>query len=248
MSPLDRPAWASLTTAHDALSVGSATARRYLPDVNLFASARDDGADALEALAALITPAERVFILQVPPIVRPPALTAAQEALGVQMVATTTATPDERGDIARLGPADAADMLELATLTRPGPFLARTHVMGDFFGVRAQGRLVAMAGERMRFPGYVEVSGVCTHPDARGQGLARRLSQHVAAAIQQRGDTPFLHAWKTNTPAIASMSSWASATAATCMSPCWSGRRRRRMRAPDLPARPERTRPSVGFA
>jgi predicted GNAT family acetyltransferase len=62
--------------------------------------------------------------------------------------------------------------------------------------------LVAMAGERMRFPGYTEVSGVCTHPDFRGRGFARRLSSVVAAGIEARGDQAFLHAWKSNVSAI----------------------------------------------
>jgi predicted GNAT family acetyltransferase len=94
-------------------------------------------------------------------------------------------------------------MLALAKLTEPGPFLARTHTMGTFIGLRIGGRLAAMAGERCRFPGYTEVSGVCTHPDFRGRGLARRLSAAVAAGIEARGEQPFLHAWKTNRPAIA---------------------------------------------
>jgi predicted GNAT family acetyltransferase len=93
-------------------------------------------------------------------------------------------------------------MLELATLTEPGPFLARTHTMGTFIGIRIGGQLVAMAGERMRFPGYTEVSGVCTHPEFRGRGLARRLSAAVVAGIEARGDQAFLHAWKTNHSAI----------------------------------------------
>lgn len=75
--------------------------------------------------------------------------------------------------------------------------------MGRFIGLRVDGRLVAMAGERMRFAGHVEVSGVCTHPDFRGRGLARRLSAAVAADIQRRGALPFLHAWTANKAAIA---------------------------------------------
>jgi predicted GNAT family acetyltransferase len=75
--------------------------------------------------------------------------------------------------------------------------------MGAFIGIRIGGRLAAMAGERFRFPGYTEVSGVCTHPDFRGRGLARRLSAVVAAGIEARGERPFLHAWKINLPAIA---------------------------------------------
>jgi predicted GNAT family acetyltransferase len=94
-------------------------------------------------------------------------------------------------------------MVALAQLTEPGPFLPRTHTMGRFIGIRIDGRLVAMAGERMRFPGFTEVSGVCTHPDYRGRRLARRLSSVVAHAIQQRGEQPFLHAWTSNHAAIA---------------------------------------------
>jgi predicted GNAT family acetyltransferase len=123
--------------------------------------------------------------------------------LGVQMVATRPIDAEAADDIGTLGDADAPEMLALAQLTRPGPFLARTHVMGTFRGLRIGGRLAAMAGERMRMPGCTELSGVCTHPDFRGRGLARRLSAIVCAGIEARGETPFLHAWKDNHPAIA---------------------------------------------
>src|ERR1700732_4060966 len=118
------------------------------------------------------------------------------------MGATPPMMSDTTGDILEFTDEDAPEMLELATLTEPGPFLARTHTMGNFLGIRIGGRLAAMAGERMRFPGYTEVSGVCTHPDFRGRGLARRLSAAVAARIEARGDQPFLHAWKSNHSAI----------------------------------------------
>lgn len=203
MEPLDRPVWASLDSRHTALSRGDALARRYLPDVNVFASARDDSAQALAALAGLIRPGESVYVLQVPTIAVPPDVITARSVPGVQMLAAgpmKTAGADE--DIVTLADGDAEEMLALARLTEPGPFLRRTHVMGRFLGIRIGGRLAAMAGERLRFPGYTEVSGVCTHPDFRGRGLARRLSAAAAAAIEARGERPFLHAWKTNLPAI----------------------------------------------
>ena len=203
MTSLDRPVWASLSSRHAALSVGGTLARRYAPDVNLFASARDDTATALTALVALVSPGERVFVLQVPDIVVPSGFGVIKAARGVQMIATRS-VPAETGteDIVTLTDADAPEMLALATLTEPGPFLARTHAMGRFLGIRIGARLAAMAGERFRFPGYTEVSGVCTHPDFRGRGLARRLSAAVAANIEARGERPFLHAWKTNLAAI----------------------------------------------
>ena len=204
MQLLDRPVWASLVTHHAALSEGNTLARRFVRDVNLLASARDDAPEAVAALADLVKPGEMVFLLQVPQIVVPAALVQVRAAPGVQMIATRSLTSGTTGgdDILMLTDRDAPEMLALAQLTEPGPFLARTHTMGTFLGIRIGGRLAAMAGERMRFPGYTEVSGVCTHPEFRGRGLARRLSAAVAARIEARGEQAFLHAWKTNHPAI----------------------------------------------
>lgn len=203
MHPLDRPVWASLSAHHRPLSEGTELARRFDRQVNVFASACDDSDEALQALAGLVLPGERVFVLQVPVIVVPPGLIATKRATGVQMVATRSLANEVDIDgIVRLGDDDAAQMLALAQLTEPGPFLPRTPVMGEFVGVHEGGRLLGMAGERMRLPGYTEVSGVCTHPEARGRGLARRLSAAVAAGIEARGETAFLHAWATNRAAI----------------------------------------------
>jgi predicted GNAT family acetyltransferase len=106
--------------------------------------------------------------------------------------------------IVPLADADAAQMLALATLTRPGPFFARTHELGDFVGVKDdRGRLLAMAGERLKPEGFTEVSGVCTEPDQRGKGYAGALMRRVCAAILARGETPFLHSYAHNTGAIA---------------------------------------------
>jgi predicted GNAT family acetyltransferase len=202
MESLDRPVWASLSTCHARLSEGSSLARRFARDVNVFASACDDSPAALAALASLVSPRESVYVLQVPRIVTPPSLVAVKESKGVQMVATRSFEVVEDDDLLLLGQSDAAEMLALARLTEPGPFLTKTHTMGSFLGIRRNGRLAAMAGERMRFPGYTEVSGVCAHPDFRGLGFARRLSRAVAARIAARGEQVFLHAWKTNEVAI----------------------------------------------
>ena len=203
MHALDRPVWASLATCHAGFSVGDALARRYLPDINLFASARDDSQAGLEALAALVRPGEQVYVLQVPEIGIPARLTAVKRGRGLQLVAPSSARfHASLAEITKLTEADAPEMLALARLTEPGPFLARTHAMGSFLGIRIDGRLVAMAGERFRFPGYTEVNGVCTHPDFRGRGFARNLSAAVSAHIVSRGETPFLHAWTSNLPAI----------------------------------------------
>ena len=203
MHALDRPAWSSLTTFHAPLSVGGRLARRYASDVNLFASAVDDSEAAVAALADLVGPSEQLFVAQVPDIVLDRSLIAVKRARCVQMTAPRGCVRlPIAADVLDLTDQDGPEMLALARLTEPGPFLTRTYAMGRFIGVRIDGRLAAMAGQRFRMPGYTEVSGVCTHPDFRGRGLARMLSAAVATFIEERGDVAFLHAWTSNLAAI----------------------------------------------
>lgn len=100
--------------------------------------------------------------------------------------------------VEELGLADAEDMLALAQLTEPGPYFIRTRELGRYVGVRRAGRLVAMAGERFRVPGFVEISAVCTHADVRGKGLAGGLTLDVARSIRAQGDEAFLHVLDSN--------------------------------------------------
>jgi len=202
LQPLDRPIWHALCSRQSEFAEGGALALRYQADVSPFAAAADDSAKALAALAAVIPPAGSVLLLQADAAPLPPGTAVEMIDEGVQMVAGRIDAPDRLRGVIELADADAADMLELATLTRPGPFLARTHRLGSFVGIRVDGRLVAMAGERMKLPGFSEVSGVCTHPDFRGRGYAALLSRTVAARIADRGERPFLHAFASNHSAI----------------------------------------------
>jgi predicted GNAT family acetyltransferase len=104
--------------------------------------------------------------------------------------------------IEKLGEADAAAMLELASLTKPGPFTMRAQALGDFWGIKENGRLIAMAGERLKLDGLTELSGVATHPDFQGKGLGRLMTLYVAGKIFAKGEQPFLHTYATNAVAI----------------------------------------------
>lgn len=202
MNPLDRPIWHALTTRQAHLAKGAGRALRYRSDHAIFAAAQDDTPESLTALSTLIHTHGPAILLQAeaPEV---PGTTIAKAALGLQMVAETIAAPDPLPDLLELGDADAPEMLALATLTEPGPFFTQTHRLGGFIGIRREGRLIAMAGERMKLTGYTEVSGVCTHPDFRGQGLAGALMRTVAARVLAAGETPFLHAYADNKGAIA---------------------------------------------
>ncbi len=201
---LDRPVWASLNTAHAHLAQGDLWALRYRPEVNVFVSPADRSAAALSAAAALVAPGERAYMVQREPPPELPGLRTVLRRPVVQMLFEGP-LPEIDGDdaIVTLGETDADDMLALATLTEPGPFRRDSRLMGHFVGVRRDGRLAAMAGERFQPPGFVELSGVCTHPDFGGRGLGTRLSTDVTRAILDRGKTPFLHSWKDNAGAIA---------------------------------------------
>jgi ribosomal protein S18 acetylase RimI-like enzyme len=199
--PLDNAAWTSLTGTHTALAERNGRAVRYRPDVSPFAALPlvPDDADWAD-LAALAREGEDVVITG-PPRTPPPGWEVRGHAEGVQMDGSELEVlPDPEAVV--LGAADVPEMLDLVARTRPGPFGPGTRLTGTYLGIRRGGALVAMAGERMRPPGWSEISAVCTDPAHRGHGLATRLVRAVGAVIRQRGDRPFLHAARSNTTAI----------------------------------------------
>ena len=200
--PLDRPVWNALSTHQSGLARGDARALRFDPDYGLFAAAADDSADAMAALAALV-PANGVVGLVEARQGPLPAGLAVKDAICNQMIAEHIAPAEPKCAVTALGDADAGETLALATLTQPGPFFRKTHRLGDFIGVKEDGKLVAMAGERMKPTGFTEVSRVCTHPDHRGKGYAGALMGIVAQNILMRGEIPFLHVYADNAGAIA---------------------------------------------
>ncbi len=200
---LDRPAWNALFGPHAALAEGGPLARRYPPDIIPFAAARDQAPESLAALAALPRPHDVMVLVErhVPAV--PPGFATVATGRVVQMILARTPEPVADARIEALTQADAQEMLALAKLTEPGPFTLKAQALGTFYAIRIDGCLAAMAGERMKPAGFAELSGVCAHPDFRGRGLARLLSVFVTHRILARGETPFLHVWESNTPAIA---------------------------------------------
>ncbi|HET9990032.1 MAG TPA: GNAT family N-acetyltransferase [Kofleriaceae bacterium] len=199
---LVRPVWDALANRQAGAAIGDDRARRFAPDIGPLAASRDDTPESLRALAALVPASGTLLLLQADPIALPPGTVAVTSAPGVQMVAARLAEVASDVPIEPLTADDVTAMIELATLTKPGPFAARTASLGEFWGIKDRGVLVAMAGERMHHAGFTELSGVCTHPAARGRGYGLALSAWVAARIAARGDTPYLHAYASNTVAI----------------------------------------------
>jgi len=201
---LDNPMWHSLIGQHAALAIGGPAAKRYPPDVAMFAGCPNPAAPDWEALAALMASDE---VLVVPPVPLPPHSGLAVEYFGEDVAhqyvywANTGGTMSDP-DIHALGESDVPEMLRLVELTHPGPFLPRTIQMGHYYGIWDGARLVAMGGERMHPGRFCEISAVCTDPDYRQRGYARRLTMYLIGTILARGEVPMLHCFAANTPAI----------------------------------------------
>lgn len=198
---LDNVCWYALTStlAHHAETVGGAI--RFDPDVSVFAAVEAVDDAAWVDLAQLAGRSAGVVLFR-DVVPDPPAgWTVDVRATGVQMVLEGDLRDDAgRGHavtaigpgLRELGPDDADQMMDLVAATTPGPFRQRTVELGGYVGYFDDGRLVAMAGERLSVDGYGEISAVCTHPDARGRGLAAALTRRVASGILDRGDVPYL--------------------------------------------------------
>jgi ribosomal protein S18 acetylase RimI-like enzyme len=200
---LDHPIWTALTTTQLALAEGGALARRYPVPIAPFAAMADMSAESFAALDELMAPGD-IAVLFTPDAVNAPAAFKVMLAeTGEQMIGAPVDAPARGVEITRLGVEDVPAMMELTALTKPGPFSARTHELGTFLGIRINGQLVAMAGERMKPGDYTEMTAVCVHPDHRGRGYGQMLLSAVSRQIVARGEIPFLHVFSNNASAIA---------------------------------------------
>jgi ribosomal protein S18 acetylase RimI-like enzyme len=199
---LDHPIWSSLTTAHRSLAEGGSLARRYPAAIAPFAALVDETPEATAELRGLAAAAPVVLFTRAP-VGRIAGLDVTFRGKGRQMVAVRGPDPAALPDTVVLGLGDVPEMLELTALTKPGPFFPRTHELGRYIGIRVDGRLAAMAGERMRYDGFTEISAVCVHPDFRGRGYAQGLVKAMMGWIAERGDVPMLHVFDDNHGAIA---------------------------------------------
>jgi len=193
LEPLDNPIWFALTTEHRLLARSHGLARRYLPDVSPLAALLHPSNDAFADLQQLVSPGEHVALFTASPFDVPGDWQVDRSRWIDQMICEASAGSLAVAPIP-LGTTDVPEMLELTAATEPGPFLPQTIRMGSYFGIRASdGRLVAMAGERLKSAAFVEISAVCTRPEFRGRGYAQALTTFLAAQILAARKIPFLH-------------------------------------------------------
>jgi ribosomal protein S18 acetylase RimI-like enzyme len=207
MHPLDNVIWNALTTRQSEFAEGSCHARMFMPEVTSLGAFRQPTPEGYQSLAGLLPEGGKIGVF-LDTAYQPQAewkfITGAPL---LQMVCNggsveAGSTISNGAELVKLDAADSPEMMELTALTKPGPFGKRTHELGTYLGIRRNGKLVAMAGERLKVPGYTEVSAVCTHPDHTGQGNARVLMLEIMQRIRDRGETAFLHVREDNLQAI----------------------------------------------
>jgi predicted GNAT family acetyltransferase len=191
--PLDNPVYSALETDHAHFAIENGAAKRYPGEVARFAGLRDASPAAFADLLALVEPGETVALVTAAPVTIPGGWELVRARLIDQMVCERPPAAAGGPPLLELGADDVPEMLALAELTQPGPFGPRTLELGRYVGIRVDGRLAAMAGERMRPAGATEISAVCTHPDFTGRGYARALMTPLLADAFAAGRRPMLH-------------------------------------------------------
>jgi ribosomal protein S18 acetylase RimI-like enzyme len=201
-SLLDNPVWNALSTTHASFAEGDDLAKRYPVDVAPFAATRDQSAESYHSLSLLLGHEGTAALPLATMPTLPEGWTVVRKLDSTQMVWNAyTLKPVERS-YEELNISNVDEMLALVEMTKPGPFLKRTPELGSYLGIRVAGRLVAMAGERLKPYGYTEISAVCTHPDHRGRGYASSLVSILIQRITKRREIPFLHVRMENVDAI----------------------------------------------
>jgi ribosomal protein S18 acetylase RimI-like enzyme len=201
--PLDNPVWHALCGPHRGFATRHGLAAHYPREVAAFSAIVEVSPQAYADLARGLPPDSEARLVRARTEPVPDGWSVVNDVLLLQMEAhDCDGLPADGPPVVTLGPRDRAAVLALVELTQPGPFGPRTLEMGHYIGVFERGQLLAMAGERMRLDAFVELSAICTHPQARGRGLAEQLTRRLMHAALQRGQQPFLHVLPHNLGAI----------------------------------------------
>ena len=202
--PLHNPVYNALLTGDAHLSNGTDKVKYFDEEVSPFVGFPEDYDNGFEDLHKLL-PAGRKILYATPGIIQEPkGWKFFADIKGLQFVFAGDKNPGEPSiQPIPLDKNYAAEMVQLAALTKPGPFNMRTIEFGHYHGIFDNDKLVAMTGQRLHVENYSEVSAVCTHPDHLGKGYAAALMQHQMNYIISEGQIPFLHVRADNERAIA---------------------------------------------
>ena len=200
--PLQNPVYNALVSGDRQLSHGNGNVRFFDEEVSPFAGFDHGYEKGFSDLYDQL-PARRKILYAIPlPITGPGGWEIRHEIKGLQFLYKGAGIEAEFPTIKPLTTTHVDEMVQLAALTKPGPFATRTIDFGSYFGIFDSGKLVAMTGQRLHVESFTEISAVCTHPDHTGKGYAFTLLQHQLQLILQQGQRPFLHVREDNERAI----------------------------------------------
>jgi GNAT superfamily N-acetyltransferase len=202
LTQLDNPLWYALKGAQQAFAIGSSCTRRYRAGILPFAAYDYRLPGNITELDSLLKKDEIFFLVGVlPPL--PPHWKLIRELPCAQMILDLPLPPaPDTSAVAMLTAADRDKMFELIHRVQPGYYEPDTHLLGNYFGIWQDDKLVAIAGERMRLEGMVEISAVCTDPAYTGRGYAQQLVVHICRTNLEKGNMLFLHVLTSNERAI----------------------------------------------
>ncbi len=210
------PVWHALHGPHRHLAIVAEGACRYPADVAPFAAISAPERHSFEGLRSLLAPGESVWIVDYG--CTAPGLRVVESLGCLQMALPSNVDPPRESlEVLPLTAADADEMVALTELAFPGFFRSKTYRMGSYCGVRVEGKLIAMGGERLRIAAHPELSAVCTHPAHRGKGLASAVIGHLVRRHRREGLRSWLHVGAQNTRAVDLYSSLGFATVRTVM-------------------------------
>jgi len=202
LTQLDNPLWYALNGAQQTFSIGFSFTKRYRPGILPFAAYDHLRPDNITELNGLLKKDEAFFLVgELPPL--PSHFKLIRELPCAQMILDLPLTRvQDTAAVTALTAADRDTMFELIHRVQPGYYERDTHLLGNYFGIWQDEKLVAIAGERMRLKGMVEISAVCTDPAYAGRGYAQQLIVHICKSNLEKGNMLFLHVLTSNERAI----------------------------------------------
>ena len=197
---LDNPVWYSLSETHKQFALEYSNAKFYKPDYCPFGGfiSSDNSIDVLGKYASLI---DNFYIVGEQPVLPAP-LSIKKELVCLQMICNEKIKIELRETILKLNQEHCRTLYEVVNRVQPGYFREKTNLLGDYFGIFKNDKLVAVTGERMKMDDLTEVSAVVTDPHHTGKGYAKQLIAHVTNNIFNQNKTPYLHVAETNLGAI----------------------------------------------
>ena len=200
--PLDNPAWYALNSHHHEFALGNEVVKRYRPEIAPFVSCKPGHEGEFDQLNQWLSEGE-IFYFIGDASSFPGSWRVEKELECVQMTCEQPIPAKEySSEIHPLTSGESKQLYDLIQLVQPGYYIEQTRLLGRYFGIYVDQQLVAVAGERLRFDGYTEVSGICTHPDFTGRQFGHQLTTHVTNLNLTAGNKVFLHALRSNTRAI----------------------------------------------